>query len=105
MTGGGKGLGTGMGISTEIRHPHVEFRVEGFWRLTLGIYNRGKRDVEKKNMKNMKKRRRKGARELARKESDFLLRFGMTYLDTVVQGDALVERHFSTERLKVRALS
>lgn len=55
-------------------------------------------------MKNMKKRR-KGARELARKESDFLLRFGMTYLDTVVQGDALVERHFSTERLKVRALS
>jgi len=44
-------------------------------------------------MKNMKKRR-KGARELARKESDFLLRFGMTYLDTVVQGDALVERHF-----------
>jgi hypothetical protein len=30
MIGGGIGLGTGMGISTEIRHPHVEFRVERF---------------------------------------------------------------------------
>jgi hypothetical protein len=61
--------------------------------LTLGIYSRRKQDVDKNKMMKMKKRR-KGAREHARKWSDCLIRFGMTYLDTVVQGNGLVERHF-----------
>lgn len=64
--------------------------------LTLGIYSWRKQDVDKKKMMKMKKRR-KGAREHARKWSDCLSRFGMTYLDTVVQGDGLVERHFRVQ--------
>lgn len=61
--------------------------------LTLGIYSRGKQHVDKKKKMKMKKRR-KEAREHARKWSGCLIRYGMTYLDTVVQGDGLVERHF-----------